>query len=146
MADTVLPALVTVGISSGLLLLMILLVVLLLYYRNPQFCHQLCSKTRQYPNHPPAFTRCTQRNTGEDPPGGSLWIQDSRIFCVGPPSSYQLPSYESIREKDWQRGIHNLGMEKSGGQCSSETEAPPCYEEVTTDLPPSYYCREPGDV
>lgn len=52
----------------------------------------------------------------------SLCIQGDELFCVGPPSSYQLPpweqprlpSYESVRKKDRQREIHQMIAERFG--------------------------------
>lgn len=55
----------------------------------------------------------------------SLWAwhsQGDEPFCVGPPSSYQLPSweqprlpsYESVRKKDRQREIHQMIAKRFG--------------------------------
>ncbi|KAL8163302.1 UNVERIFIED_CONTAM: hypothetical protein K2H54_016956 [Gekko kuhli] len=49
-------------------------------------------------------------------------VQGDELFCVGPPSSYQLPpweqprlpSYESVRKKDRQREIHQMIAERFG--------------------------------
>lgn len=61
-------------------------------------------------------------------------LQGDELFCVGPPSSYQLPpweqprlpSYESVRKKDRQREIHQMIAKRFGlwGEPSEEVSSP----------------------
>ncbi|OCT60646.1 hypothetical protein XELAEV_18046666mg [Xenopus laevis] len=120
-----------------MLLLIILLVLLFLYHRHPQLWQQLCSKTSQNLNQPPAFSQCTQRNILEESPIGGFWMQGNQIFCVGSTSSYQLPSYESLQEKDRHSSINSTGPEKPGLLACTRMESPPSYEQAKFMPPPA---------
>lgn len=66
----------------------------------------------------------------------SLWAWRSQVdepFCVGPPGSYQLPSweqprlpsYESVRKKDRQREIHQMIAKRFGLWAEPSQEVSP---------------------
>ncbi|XP_040437707.1 uncharacterized protein LOC121082422 isoform X1 [Falco naumanni] len=70
-------------------------------------------------------------------------VQGDELFCVGPPSSYQLPSweqprlpsYESVRKKDRQREIHQMIAERFGLWAEPSQEMPPPYEHALRHPP-----------
>ncbi|XP_030390833.1 uncharacterized protein LOC115635779 isoform X2 [Gopherus evgoodei] len=126
-------AIIIAAIASSVFVVAILVLLLLLYHRDPLCCQFLCScrffqSPSQYDCPPPYFSS-NQRLVGPqsgaqqlESPAENPGVQGDELFCVGPPSSYQLPpwehlrlpSYESVRKKDRQREIHQLIAERFG--------------------------------
>ncbi|XP_050776484.1 uncharacterized protein LOC127032914 isoform X2 [Gopherus flavomarginatus] len=126
-------AIIIAAIASSVFVVAILVLLLLLYHRDPLCCQFLCScrffqRPSQYDCPPPYFSS-NQRLVGPqsgaqqlESPAENPGAQGDELFCVGPPSSYQLPpweqlrlpSYESVRKKDRQREIHQLIAERFG--------------------------------
>ncbi|XP_048347509.1 uncharacterized protein LOC125429939 isoform X2 [Sphaerodactylus townsendi] len=148
--DNNVVAIIIATISTSVFIVAILVLLLLLYHRDPLCCQFLCScrffqNPSRYDCPPPYFSSNqrlvglqsgTQRleNTAENP--GT--VQGDELFCVGPPSSYQLPpweqprlpSYESVRKKDRQREIHQMIAERFGLWADVSQELPPPYEQA----------------
>lgn len=83
--------------------------------------------------------RATRLESAAENPG----MQAEELFCVAPPSSYQLPSweqprlpsYESVRKKDRQREIHQMIAERFGLWAEPSQELPPPYEHALRHPP-----------
>ncbi|XP_014430096.1 uncharacterized protein LOC102445430 isoform X2 [Pelodiscus sinensis] len=158
--DSNVVAIIIAAISSSVFIVAILVLLLLLYHRDPLCCQFLCScrffqSPSQYDRPPPYFSSnqrlmgpqsgAQQLESATDNPG----VQGEELFCVGPPSSYQLPpweqlrlpSYESVRKKDRQREIHQMIAERFGLWADPSQELPPPYEQALRH-PPA--CPEPG--
>ncbi|XP_053143906.1 uncharacterized protein LOC128341604 isoform X2 [Hemicordylus capensis] len=136
-------------VSSSMFIVAILVLLLLLYHRDPLCCQFLCScrffqSPSQYDCPPPYFSS-NQRLVGPQSGTPRLesaaenpGIQGDELFCVGPPTSYQLPSweeprlpsYESVRKKDRQREIHQMIAERFGLWAEVSPELPPPYEQA----------------
>lgn len=153
--DNSLLAIIVATVSSLVFITAILL--LLLYQREPQCCQVLCSchffRSPSQNDSPPPYLstmghptevqaeRCRESRRMQGYPQGP------EVFCVGLPSSYQLPlwqlarlpSYESVRKKDRQQQIHQLIAQRFGLWACREL--PPSYEEALRSLPaPSPNC------
>ncbi|XP_032641005.1 uncharacterized protein LOC116827520 isoform X1 [Chelonoidis abingdonii] len=133
MDGNVVAIIIAATVSSSVFVVAILVLLLLLYHRHPLCCQFLCScrffqSPSQYDCPPPYFSS-NQRLVGPqsgaqqlESPAENPGVQGDELFCVGPPSSYQLPpweqlhlpSYESVRKKDRQREIHQLIAERFG--------------------------------
>ncbi|XP_060108494.1 uncharacterized protein LOC132581320 isoform X2 [Heteronotia binoei] len=148
--DSNIAAIIIATISSSVFIVAILVLLLLLYHRDPLCCQFLCScrffqNPSQYDCPPPYFSN-NQRLAGLQPGTQRLestaensgTVQGDELFCVGPPSSYQLPpweqprlpSYESVRKKDRQREIHQMIAERFGLWAEVSQELPPPYEQA----------------
>ncbi|KAJ6640412.1 hypothetical protein lerEdw1_013763 [Lerista edwardsae] len=150
MDSNVVAIIIATTVSSSVFIVAILVLLLLLYHRDPLCCQFLCScrffqSPSQYDCPPPYFSSNqrlvgpqagTQRleGTAENPS-----IQGDELFCVGPPSNYQLPpweqphlpSYESVRKKDRQREIHQMIADRFGLWAEASPEQlPPPYEQA----------------
>ncbi|OXB76995.1 UNVERIFIED_CONTAM: hypothetical protein H355_014817 [Colinus virginianus] len=127
MDGSVLAIVIAATVSTSLFLVAVLVLLLLLYRRDPACCQFLCSCR---------FFQSRGQCADE-------------LFCVGPPRSYQLPSweqprlpsYDSVRKKDRQREIHRMIAERFG------LWAQPAHEDVISGavaapgvlgLPPPY--------
>ncbi|XP_060108496.1 uncharacterized protein LOC132581320 isoform X4 [Heteronotia binoei] len=116
MDSNIAAIIIATTVSSSVFIVAILVLLLLLYHRDPLCCQFLCS-CRFFQN-PSQY--------GDE------------LFCVGPPSSYQLPpweqprlpSYESVRKKDRQREIHQMIAERFGLWAEVSQELPPPYEQA----------------
>ncbi|XP_048821058.1 uncharacterized protein LOC125702177 isoform X1 [Lagopus muta] len=82
--------------------------------------------------------RASRLESAAENPG----MQAEELFCVAPPSSYQLPSweprlpsYESVRKKDRQREIHQMIAERFGLWAEPSQELPPPYEHALRHPP-----------
>ncbi|XP_064378716.1 uncharacterized protein LOC112982480 isoform X2 [Dromaius novaehollandiae] len=99
---------------------------------------------------PPPYFSSSQRLVGPQHGASRLesaaenpGMQGDELFCVGPPSSYQLPSweqprlpsYESVRKKDRQREIHQMIAERFGLWADPSQEMPPPYEHALRHPP-----------
>ncbi|KAM3660462.1 uncharacterized protein VK521_011753 [Ammospiza maritima maritima] len=117
-------------------------------------CQFLCScrlfqTPSQYDRPPPYFSSSQQlvgpqrgasrlESTAENP-----GMQGDELFCVGPPSTYQLPSweqprlpsYESVRKKDRQQEIHQMIANRFGLWAEPSQEMPPPYEHALRHPP-----------
>ncbi|KAG6937002.1 hypothetical protein G0U57_011290 [Chelydra serpentina] len=133
MDGNVVAIIIAATVSSSVFVVAILVLLLLLYHRDPLCCQFLCScrffqSPSQYDCPPPYFSS-NQRLVGPqsgaqqlESPAENPGVQGDELFCVGSPSSYQLPpweqlrlpSYESVRKKDRQREIHQLIAERFG--------------------------------
>ncbi|KAF4797390.1 hypothetical protein TURU_074194 [Turdus rufiventris] len=135
------------AVSTSVFIVAVLILLLLLYHRDPMCCRFLCScrlfqTPSQYDRPPPYFSSSQQlvgpqrgasrlESTAENPS-----VQGDELFCVGPPSTYQLPSweqprlpsYESVRKKDRQREIHQMIADRFGLWAEPSQEMPPPYE------------------
>ncbi|OXB59388.1 hypothetical protein ASZ78_009688 [Callipepla squamata] len=114
MDGSVLAIVIAAAVSTSLFLVAVLVLLLLLYRRDPACCQFLCSCR---------FFQSRGQCADE-------------LFCVGPPRSYQLPSweqprlpsYDSVRKKDRQREIHRMIAERFGLWAQPAHELPPPYE------------------
>ncbi|XP_036250268.1 uncharacterized protein LOC118693645 isoform X1 [Molothrus ater] len=142
------------AVSTSVFIVAILILLLLLYHRDPMCCQFLCScrlfqTPSQYDRPPPYFSSSQQlvgpqhgasrlESTAENP-----GMQGDELFCVGPPSTYQLPSweqphlpsYESVRKKDRQREIHQMIADRFGLWAEPSQEMPPPYEHALRHPP-----------
>ncbi|OPJ88644.1 xylosyltransferase 2 isoform C [Patagioenas fasciata monilis] len=142
------------AVSTSVFIVAILILLLLLYHRDPMCCQFLCScrffqTPSQYDCPPPYFSSsqrlvgpqrgATRLESAAENPG----VQGDELFCVGPPSTYQLPSweqprlpsYESVRKKDRQREIHQMIAERFGLWAEPSQEMPPPYEHALRHPP-----------
>ncbi|POI32462.1 hypothetical protein CIB84_003784 [Bambusicola thoracicus] len=123
MDSNVLAIVVAATVSTSVFIVAVLVLLLLLYRRDPTCCQFLCS-CRFFQSPGP----CAEE-----------------LFCVAPPSSYQLPSweqprlpsYESVRKKDRQREIHQMIAERFGLWAEPSQELPPPYEHALRHPPAS---------
>ncbi|XP_042303850.1 uncharacterized protein LOC121920741 [Sceloporus undulatus] len=150
MDSNVVAIIIATTVSSSVFIVAILVLLLLLYHRDPLCCQFLCScrffqSPSQYDCPPPYFSS-SQRLVGpqsgvqhlETSTAENHGMQGDELFCVGPPSSYQLPpweqprlpSYESVRKKDRQREIHQMIAERFGLWAEVSQELPPPYEQA----------------
>nr|XP_008162155.1 uncharacterized protein LOC101947769 isoform X1 [Chrysemys picta bellii] len=154
MDGNVVAIIIAATVSSSVFVVAILVLLLLLYHRDPLCCQFLCScrffqSPSQYDCPPPYFSS-NQRLVGPqsgaqqlESPAENPGVQGDELFCVGPPSSYQLPpweqlrlpSYESVRKKDRQREIHQLIAERFGLWVDPSQEMPPPYEQALRHPP-----------
>ncbi|XP_025902630.1 uncharacterized protein LOC112953741 [Nothoprocta perdicaria] len=154
MDSNVLAIVVAATVSTSVFIVAILVLLLLLYHRDPLCCQFLCScrffqSPSQYDCPPPYFSS-SQRLVGLQHGASRLesaaenpGMQGDELFCVGPPSSYQLPaweeprlpSYESVRKKDRQREIHQMIAERFGLWADPSQEMPPPYEHALRHPP-----------
>ncbi|XP_047427026.1 uncharacterized protein si:ch73-364h19.1 [Mugil cephalus] len=138
--------LTVVAASFSSLVFFVVIVVLLsiIYRRDPQCCKQRSYQDTQADMEAPRQYYSSRQTLVGSPcldqipedvsvqPGG-------RLFLVGLPSSYslpsldapmpRLPSYESVRKKDRQRQIHMMIADRFGLNGPFVTEPPPSYEE-----------------
>ncbi|KAM6473355.1 uncharacterized protein PHA67_006181 isoform 2-T2 [Liasis olivaceus] len=148
--DSNIVAIIIATISSSVFIVAILVLLLLLYHRDPMCCQFLCScRLFQSPSQyecPPPYFSSNQRLVGaqsgaqrlETSAAENPGVQGDELFCVGSPSSYQLPpweqphlpSYESVRKKDRQREIHQMIAERFGLWAEVSQELPPPYEQA----------------
>ncbi|XP_063149305.1 uncharacterized protein LOC134490302 isoform X2 [Candoia aspera] len=148
--DSNIVAIIIATISSSVFIVAILVLLLLLYHRDPLCCQFLCScRLFQSPSQyecPPPYFSSNQRLVGpqsgaqrlETSAAENPGVQGDELFCVGSPSSYQLPpweqphlpSYESVRKKDRQREIHQMIAERFGLWAEISQELPPPYEQA----------------
>ncbi|XP_039358073.1 uncharacterized protein LOC120383853 isoform X1 [Mauremys reevesii] len=154
MDGNVVAIIIAATVSSSVFVVAILVLLLLLYHRDPLCCQFLCScrffqSPSQYDCPPPYFSsnqRLVGPQSGAQPlesPAENPGVQGDELFCVGPPSSYQLPpweqlrlpSYESVRKKDRQREIHQLIAERFGLWVEPSQELPPPYEQALRHPP-----------
>lgn len=154
MDSNVLAIVVAATVSTSVFIVAVLVLLLLLYRRDPTCCQFLCScRFFQSPGpcdcQPPYFSsnqrlvgpqcRGTRLESAAENPG----MQAEELFCVAPPSSYQLPSweqprlpsYESVRKKDRQREIHQMIAERFGLWAEPSQELPPPYEHALRHPP-----------
>ncbi|XP_042721061.1 uncharacterized protein LOC122176526 isoform X2 [Lagopus leucura] len=153
MDSNVLAIVVAATVSTSLFFVAVLVLLLLLYRRDPTCCQFLCScRFFQSPGQcdcqPPYFSsnqrlvgpqcRASRLESAAENPG----MQAEEPFCVAPPSSYQLPSweprlpsYESVRKKDRQREIHQMIAERFGLWAEPSQELPPPYEHALRHPP-----------
>ncbi|XP_053143908.1 uncharacterized protein LOC128341604 isoform X4 [Hemicordylus capensis] len=149
MDSNIVAIIIATTVSSSMFIVAILVLLLLLYHRDPLCCQFLCScrffqSPSQYDCPPPYFSS-NQRLVGPQSGTPRLesaaenpGIQGDELFCVGPPTSYQLPSweeprlpsYESVRKKDRQREIHQMIAERFGLWAEVSPELPPPYEQA----------------
>ncbi|XP_064532016.1 uncharacterized protein LOC135424578 isoform X1 [Pseudopipra pipra] len=102
------------------------------------------------PDRPPPYFSSSQRLVGPQRGASRLesaaenpGMQGDELFCVGPPSTYRLPSweqprlpsYESVRKKDRQREIHQMIAERFGLWAEPSQEMPPPYEHALRHPP-----------
>ncbi|XP_063208507.1 uncharacterized protein LOC134523482 isoform X1 [Chroicocephalus ridibundus] len=142
------------AVSTSVFIVAILILLLLLYHRDPMCCQFLCScrffQTPSQYDCPPPYFSSSQRLVGPHSGASRLesaaenpGVQGDELFCVGPPSSYQLPSweqprlpsYESVRKKDRQREIHQMIAERFGLWAEPSLEMPPPYEHALRHPP-----------
>ncbi|XP_063265233.1 uncharacterized protein LOC134556817 isoform X1 [Prinia subflava] len=142
------------AVSTSVFIVAILILLLLLYHRDPMCCQFLCScrlfQTPSQYDHPPPYFRSSQQLVGPQPGASRLesaaenpGMQGDELFCVGPPSTYQLPpweqprlpSYESVRKKDRQREIHQMIADRFGLWAEPSQEMPPPYEHALRHPP-----------
>ncbi|KQK73463.1 hypothetical protein AAES_259405 [Amazona aestiva] len=143
------------AVSTSVFIVAILILLLLLYHRDPMCCQFLCScRLFQSPSQydcPPPYFSSSQRLVGpqcrasrlESAAAENPGVQGDELFCVGPPSTYQvpyweqprLPSYESVRKKDRQREIHQMIAERFGLWAEPSQEMPPPYEHALRHPP-----------
>ncbi|CAM4633077.1 unnamed protein product [Lepidochelys olivacea] len=154
MEANVVAIIIAATVSSSVFIVAILVLLLLLYHRDPLCCQFLCScRFFQSPSHydcPPPYFSSNQRLVGPQSGAQQLessaenpGVQGDELFCIGPPSSYQLPpweqlrlpSYESVRKKDRQREIHQLIAERFGLWVDPSQELPPPYEQALRHPP-----------
>ncbi|XP_054702835.1 uncharacterized protein LOC129214738 isoform X1 [Grus americana] len=133
MDSNVLAIVIAATVSTSVFIVAILILLLLLYHRDPMCCQFLCScrffQTPSQYDRPPPYFSSSQRLVGPQCGASRLesaaenpGVQGDELFCVGPPSTYQLPSweqprlpsYESVRKKDRQREIHQMIAERFG--------------------------------
>ncbi|XP_009277981.1 PREDICTED: uncharacterized protein LOC103899270 [Aptenodytes forsteri] len=142
------------AVSTSVFIVAVLVLLLLLYHRDPMCCQFLCScrffQTPSQYDCPPPYFSSSQRLVGPQCGASRLesaaenpGVQGDELFCVGPPSSYQLPSweqprlpsYESVRKKDRQREIHQMIAERFGLWAEPSQEMPPPYEHALRHPP-----------
>ncbi|XP_035198248.1 uncharacterized protein LOC118175801 isoform X1 [Oxyura jamaicensis] len=142
------------AVSTSVFIVAVLILLLLLYHRDPMCCQFLCScRFFQTPGQcdcPPPYFSSSQRLVGPQRGASRLesaaenpGMQGDELFCVGPPSSYQLPSweqprlpsYESVRKKDRQREIHQMIAKRFGLWADPSQEMPPPYEHALRHPP-----------
>ncbi|XP_063265234.1 uncharacterized protein LOC134556817 isoform X2 [Prinia subflava] len=154
MDNNVLAIVIAATVSTSVFIVAILILLLLLYHRDPMCCQFLCScrlfQTPSQYDHPPPYFRSSQQLVGPQPGASRLesaaenpGMQGDELFCVGPPSTYQLPpweqprlpSYESVRKKDRQREIHQMIADRFGLWAEPSQEMPPPYEHALRHPP-----------
>ncbi|KAM8992229.1 uncharacterized protein ACIB01_011857 [Guaruba guarouba] len=155
MDSNVLAIVIAATVSTSVFIVAILILLLLLYHRDPMCCQFLCScRLFQSPSQydcPPPYFSSNQRLVGpqcrasrlESAAAENPGVQGDELFCVGPPSTYQvpyweqprLPSYESVRKKDRQREIHQMIAERFGLWAEPSQEMPPPYEHALRHPP-----------
>ncbi|XP_065591719.1 uncharacterized protein LOC136048145 [Cyrtonyx montezumae] len=154
MDGNVLAIVVSATVSTSLFIVAVLVLLLLLYRRDPACCQFLCScrffQSRGQCDCPPPYFSSSQRLVGPqcrasrvEGAAGNHGVQADELFCVGPPSSYQLPSweqprlpsYDSVRKKDRQREIHQMIAERFGLRAQPAQELPPPYEHALRHPP-----------
>ncbi|XP_053939602.1 uncharacterized protein LOC128854020 isoform X2 [Cuculus canorus] len=155
MDSSVLAIVIAATVSTSVFIVAILILLLLLYHRDPMCCQFLCScrlfqTPSPYDRPPPYFSSSSQRLVGPQRGASRLesaaenpGLQGDEVFCVGRPSSYQLPSweqpclpsYESVRKKDRQREIHQMIAERFGLWAEPAQELPPPYEHALRHPP-----------
>ncbi|XP_077044465.1 uncharacterized protein LOC143695507 isoform X2 [Agelaius phoeniceus] len=121
MDNNVLAIVIAATVSTSVFIVAILILLLLLYHRDPMCCQFLCS--------------CRLFQTPSQ--------YGDELFCVGRPSTYQLPSweqprlpsYESVRKKDRQREIHQMIADRFGLWAEPSQEMPPPYEHALRHPP-----------
>ncbi|KAM9177556.1 uncharacterized protein V3H86_010300 isoform 1-T1 [Mergus octosetaceus] len=154
MDGNVLAIVIAATVSTSVFIVAVLILLLLLYHRDPMCCQFLCScRFFQTPGQcdcPPRYFSSSQRLVGPQRGASRLesaaenpGMQGDEPFCVGPPSSYQLPSweqprlpsYESVRKKDRQREIHQMIAKRFGLWAEPSQEMPPPYEHALRHPP-----------
>ncbi|KYO31089.1 uncharacterized protein LOC106737524 [Alligator mississippiensis] len=154
MDSNVVAIVIAATVSTSVFIVAVLVLLLLLYHRDPLCCQFLCScRFFQSPSqcdYPPSYFSSNQRLVGSQCGAQRLesavenpGVQGDELFCVGSPSSYQLPawdqprlpSYESVRKKDRQREIHQMIAERFGLWADPVQEMPPPYEQALRHPP-----------
>ncbi|KAF2978969.1 hypothetical protein EK904_003806 [Melospiza melodia maxima] len=152
------------AVSTSVFIVAILILLLLLYHRDPMCCQFLCScrlfqtpsqilamlTSSSFQDRPPPYFSSSQQLVGPqrgasrlESPAENPGMQGDELFCVGPPSTYQLPSweqprlpsYESVRKKDRQQEIHQMIANRFGLWAEPSQEMPPPYEHALRHPP-----------